>query len=386
MVSFFNPALGLIASITCIRSQSLADKTTRIAGFDFARGLAVLAMVLVNFEVVMRAKENGAVWLQWIVSLFEGRAAATFVVLAGVGISLMTHKKPELSDQITLRISRNRLLKRAVFLFVIGLAYTPLWPADILHYYGVYIAIGSLLLTCPGRWLWTFAAASAALFVVLLFTLDYEAGWNWNTLTYAKFWTPIGITRNTLFNGFHPVIPWVSFLIAGMWLGRLDLSSRAVRKSIQTWCIPIVVIAEITSRAMAWLLLADPNLDTETADSIISLIGTAPMPPMPQYLLSAGATAFIVIAISISWTEKSPDSLAARLIISTGQLALTMYVAHVVVGMGILESIGLLSNQTLEFAVISALIFCAVGMLYSYLWTRRFKRGPLEWMMRRICG
>ena len=364
----------------------MADKTTRIAGFDFARGLAVLAMVVVNFEVVMGAKENGAAWLQWIVGLFEGRAAATFVVLAGVGISLMANKKPELSDLTTLRMSRNRLVKRALFLFVIGLAYTPFWPADILHYYGVYIAIGSLLLTCPGKWLWTLVAASAALFVILLFALDYEAGWNWNTLDYAGFWTLTGITRNTFFNGFHPVIPWVSFLIAGMWLGRLKLSSPAVRKSILTWCIPIVVIIEITSRVMTWLLLADPNMDAKTAEEIIALAGTAPMPPMPQYLLSAGATAFIVIAISISWTEKFPRSLPSRLIISTGQLALTLYVAHVVVGMGILESIGLLSNQTLEFAVGSALIFCATGILYSYFWTRRFKRGPLEWIMRRVCG
>ena len=62
----------------------------RVVGFDIARALAVFGMVAVNFKVVMGAGSAGPDWLVGVVGLLEGRAAATFVVLAGVGISLMS--------------------------------------------------------------------------------------------------------------------------------------------------------------------------------------------------------------------------------------------------------------------------------------------------------
>ena len=49
-------------------------------------------MVIVNFKIVMGAEQNGPGWLVALVGLLDGRAAATFVVLAGAGLSLMSHK------------------------------------------------------------------------------------------------------------------------------------------------------------------------------------------------------------------------------------------------------------------------------------------------------
>jgi uncharacterized membrane protein YeiB len=60
------------------------------------------------------------------------------------------------------------------------------------------------------------------------------------------------------------------------------------------------------------------------------------------------------------------------------------YVAHVIIGMGVLEALGLLENQPLSFAVGSAIIFCVVAVLFSVLWMKRFNRGPLEWVMRQV--
>ena len=58
----------------------------RILGYDIARALAIIGMVIVNFKIVMGADEHGPHWLLSFASLFEGRAAATFVVLAGVHV------------------------------------------------------------------------------------------------------------------------------------------------------------------------------------------------------------------------------------------------------------------------------------------------------------
>ena len=72
-------------------TKALAVKR-RIIGYDLARALAVFGMVVVNFKIVKGAEDNGPAWLVSLVGLLSGRAAATFVVLAGIGISLLTQK------------------------------------------------------------------------------------------------------------------------------------------------------------------------------------------------------------------------------------------------------------------------------------------------------
>lgn len=85
-------------------------------------------------------------------------------------------------------------------------------------------------------------------------------------------------------------------------------------------------------------------------------------------------------------TEKHPDVNWTRPFIATGQLALTLYIAHLIVGKGILEGLGLLENQTFPFAIGSAVIFCICAVMFSHFWKKRFERGPLEWGIRRITG
>ncbi len=65
--------------------------------------------------------------------------------------------------------------------------------------------------------------------MLLLFTLNYEAGWDWGTPTYDCFWTLKGTARHLFFNGFHPVVPWLGFLFVGMVLGRPDVTDAHVR-------------------------------------------------------------------------------------------------------------------------------------------------------------
>jgi len=73
-------------------------------------------------------------------------------------------------------------------------------------------------------------------------------------------------------------------------------------------------------------------------------------------------------------------------LVPTGQLALTLYVAHVVLGMGSLEALGRLEHQSVGFGLTSAGAFCAIAVLFSVWWRGRFTRGPLEAVMRRVTG
>ena len=86
-----------------MESQLLAP-SSRILGFDIARALAIFGMVIVNFKIAMEAQTGTHFWLGFA-QLFEGRASALFVILAGVGISLK--QDGSLSGLVFLRIDGN---------------------------------------------------------------------------------------------------------------------------------------------------------------------------------------------------------------------------------------------------------------------------------------
>ncbi len=375
-------------STTTYKQSSDSPKvrsSPRQYGYDLARALAVIGMVIVNFKVVMGAETNGPDWLAWLVGLLDGRAAATFVVLAGVGMSLACRRALVEGDSHLLKSRLTALRKRAAFLFIFGLAYTPLWPADILHFYGFYILLGTFLIKSSDGKLLLSVSTIVMTFLLLLLFLDYEQGWNWKTLEYTDLWTMEGMLRHIFFNGFHPVFPWAAFLVAGIWLGRRNIEIEGVRKRLFLVGLAMTVLAESASHFLTeYMLVAYPFVNPV---DIQDIFGTAPLPPMPLYMISAGGTALMIISLSTWLTAKVPSSnFIMKSLIVTGQYALTFYIAHVVIGMGILEEIGRLENQDLPTSVLSALLFCLVGIALSLFWNKYFRRGPLEWVLRKISG
>ena len=355
----------------------------RILGYDLARALAVFGMVVVNYKVVMAGGGDAeADWLAGVAGLLDGRAAAMFVVLAGAGLVLFCQRS--LGDASRLAAARSTLLRRAAFLLVVGLLYTPLWPGDILKFYGLYLPIGVAVVTVRDRWLGALAVSFALGFVVSLGFSDYETGWNWDTLAYERLWTPAGLSRHLFLNGFHPVVPWAGLLLVGMWLGRRDVRSPAVRRRLLVGGATLAGATEIASRLLVSYFSAHPG--AMTADEVIALFGTSPMPPMPLYLVAAAATAIAVIALCLELGARAGQHFAVRPLVATGQLALTLYVGHVVIGMGVLEACGRLEEQTLRFALACAAGFCVASVVFAASWRRRFDRGPLEWIMRRLAG
>lgn len=369
-----------MTSPTSTLSAADPQPQPRLLGLDFARALAVFGMVLVNFKIVMGASENGADWLVEYAAMFDGRASALFVVLAGVGMSLMSKRARENDDGELLSKNQSSLLRRALTLFVIGLLYTPIWPADILHFYGIYIAAGALLLSAANKHLWQMIWLLVLVYPIMLYNLDYDREWDWSTLTYEGFWTLGGQLRHLFFNGFHPVIPWLAFLLLGMRLGRMDLHSPAKHKSLVIWGLATALLTEFHSYFFVGIFtLAEPPVPEEIAQA---LFGTNPMPPMPIYMVAAGAWAVAVIGICLAIARKFADAIWLKPFVAVGQLALTLYVAHVVIGMGVLQAMGRLENQSLNFALTAVLVFCITAAVFSMLWLRKFKRGPLEVLLR----
>ena len=90
----------------------------RTPGYDVARAIAVLGMVMVDLRHELLVYDRGAAALLWLFDRVEGKAAALFVLLAGVGISLRTRRRHDDEDSWD---DRRPLAERALLLIGIGL-------------------------------------------------------------------------------------------------------------------------------------------------------------------------------------------------------------------------------------------------------------------------
>lgn len=354
----------------------------RIIGIDFARALAVFGMVIVNFKVAMNADHGTSIW-HVFAGLFEGRASALFVILAGIGIAFMTKKSISTGLAENINKSRRSLIKRALLLVMIGLAYTPIWEADILHFYGCYFLIAASLFTLNDKTLLAMSAAFVLAFPVLWMLFDYQQGWDWATLSYIDFWTLDGMLRHIIFNGFHPIFPWCGFLIFGIWLGRQDLSNTLVKRSLFKWSLGVLVATEVCFYLLR-LFAGDGTSVGMSVDEINFLLSTSIIPPLPQYMLSAGSSAILVLLACLKLTQAYPTCRLIDWLNKTGQLSLTLYVAHVVIGMGMLEALGLLYNQNIQLSLLASFLFCVASVMLSVFWLNRFNVGPLEWLFKKL--
>jgi len=152
-----------------------ANKGNRLEGLDLARYVAFVGMVVVNFKIAMKAEEGEGL-LNLLTTALEGRAAATFVVLAGVGLGLAGLKRLDQTISVT--------IKRAMFLLAIGLLNMTIFDADILHYYAFYFLFGGLLLPLGSRALFGGLVGLNIAFTIMILTLNYDAGWNWDSQSY----------------------------------------------------------------------------------------------------------------------------------------------------------------------------------------------------------
>lgn len=350
----------------------------RIIGLDVARAIAIIGMIMVNFKVVLG---NGRpVWLADWTSIIDGKFSAIFVVLAGVGIALMSKGKQSQEAQQAVRV---RILKRAAFLFVFGLLFYLIWPADILHYYGIYMLITAAVLYASPRLLLLLSTVLVFGYMVMLSAFDYQQAWNFKTFEYADFWTLNGFVRNLFFNGFHPVIPWVSFMLFGLWLGRQDLQDGFFVRKIFRLSGIMYLLIQLSSIGILQLF---SGLSVQELEAVKMLFGTSPMPPTPVYMFTGISFAVFVISGCILMSSRFIQSRWTQALASMGRMALTIYVFHVVIGIGIFEEQLTKGEEvmSLSFSLIYSLSFAVLCILVSDFWLRKFKSGPLEWLMRKI--
>jgi len=353
-------------------------KTQRIYGFDFARAFAILGMMFVNYKIVFTQEIVAHESLNQFLSVFEGRAAAVFLVLAGLGIGLMTRSGYLSSDPAVRRLHREMLLKRALFLLILGLAlyYFFDWSADILHYYGVYMVAVSLFIYLKTSTIVLAGLLTTATGTALQLLLDYTHRWDLSFTSYEGFWTVEGFISNTFFNGYHPFFPWFAFILFGLALSRMDFTQKQKVLFLTSRALIIAVLLEALSAGLIALMGG-----SETA---FYLFDTKPMNPTFLYIVTATAWAMFFIGGSVLLEGKVKTSRWFQFIVKGGQMALTHYVIHAVVVLGVMTVIDNLAYRDEVFVFFMTLFVFLSMLVFSNGWGLKFRKGPLELVMRRM--
>ena len=354
----------------------------RIVGFDLARAYAIFGMFIVNFNFCF-----GSIWATIepqgrFLNLFVGNSTAIFIILAGMGVSLMTNKN-EINNEDKKKL-KSIVLKRSWFLFALGLLLYSWWPGDILHFYGGYMHIAAFLLFVPKRYyLWT-AIIAIIIFHFLLLIIPIETGWDFNTYEYVDFWTLIGFLRNTLYNGWNSIFPWVAYFMLGMWLGRLNWQNKVIKKNV----FLIGLLFFITFQILR--LFAKNNF---FHDNLTQYILSEYFPPYLPFMVITASFALIIISFCMVIGDKFSNNRIVNYLSLTGKMTLTHYVIHLTLGMIILAQLtgksytGYLKNDSPTpplYIFLFAILFFVFSVIFSTIWSKRFKNGPIETIMRKI--
>jgi len=313
----------------------------------------------------------------------DGRAAALFVFLAGVGVSLLTRRSRESGEAAAIRSDRWLLWRRALFLFVVGLAFRQFWEFDILHFYGVYLFAAAFMIVAPSRLLLGLAALLGLVFPILYYVLPARFG--------IPFWgtnqglAPGDLAIDIFFQGYHPFAPWFGFLALGMVVGRLDLGDARLRRRLLVGGLLSVLVAEALAQALlglGGLKLAFSFAPMATVELAADSFGTDPYPPMPLYVAAGAGWALAMTMICLAAAGRWGTRAWLTPLIHAGQLALSVYVFHGTVGAWAPGWLGYEEPLSLGWVLAYCVIFYAATVMLATLWRRRFARGPLESAMR----
>ncbi len=343
----------------------------RDTAVDAARAMAILGMFVIHAVLVLATeypKTGVEAAVMWLV---DGRAAATFVTLAGFGVATLWRKLPDTDRDTVLR-------KRALVLWTAGVLNLIIWPGDILRLYGIALALSPVLLKWSARARIGAALALVGVYPLLMLAVDWTTHWDLTTITYVGTWTLDGFFRNVLYDGFRPVVPWLAFYLAGTVMAEWPLQHARVQRAMIGWGAVITSASVAISYGLdRWLQSAAPTLDALTREG---LVGTTSLPPLPLSIASEIGTTALLLGSAYALVPRL-GSLPREVLSATGRRALTWYIWHVVVLVGAAAS-GALHRLSAAQAIGVGVLLFGFAAGWSY-WFRQ-QPGTLERWMRRV--
>ena len=352
------------------------DLTSRRPGPDVVRAVALIGVVVMNYHgyLILRGGPRGGGWAHDLFDPWSGplstRFAATFVLVAGVGVTLLT--RSAIGDEERTRTLRWRLAKRGLLLYFVGLYFEEIWNGAILPYYGAMFLLAAWLFTLRIRWLVAIGLLAAlAGWAVRWWLFERELdGHSTRWLTSPPRLSLHGLVYDVFVNGTHPLLPWLAFFCAGIVLGRLLDTS---------WWRPAAIGGGFTLFTIANLVNASAS-----GKRVLVLTSTDPFDRGLVYVMSALGTALIAFA-AIAWlADRFTQAALVDVLRRAGQMSLTLYLAHALVFNLVVDWLGWIRPTGLDTALLFSAGFWIAGIAVAVAWQRRFGRGPAEALYRRL--
>ncbi|GAB2599262.1 hypothetical protein GCM10009696_00810 [Kocuria himachalensis] len=332
---------------------------------------------------------------QWTV--FAGRSAALFALLAGVGLAFSTGGRTRHTGR-AMTADRVGVVVRALLIAGLGLAINEILPGttleevpavNILVYYGVFfvLAIPFLSLSAGALFAWAgfFLVAGPVLMHLLREVLPVIERYNPTVLDLVG--NPGASAGQLLLTGTFPALPYLAYLLAGVAIGRLDLADL----QIQVALLASGVMLALTGWLTYWVLILQaggydqllartPGLNEELIDEIIAFgpdptlptttwwwLGIAgPYTNTPPALLLGLGSAMAVLGCCLLLARATTRWLLP--LSAMGSMTLTVYSAHL---LGLSAEVHY--DQPRWF-----LIHVGAALVFTLLWHQAFGQGPLE--------
>jgi uncharacterized membrane protein YeiB len=365
----------------------------RLVGVDLARALAVFGMYVVHIGPPLSATDGVAGWVRYMA---DGHSSVLFATLAGFSLMLLAGRR-EPKTGLAGRQAKARIAIRAVVLLALGTVMAMEYGGVIiLGFYGVYFLLALPLVRLRARTLAIIAAALALVTPQLAFALNSlltePIQQSINAYDPLHRLSDVGVL-DLLFTGFYPTITWIPFVIAGMALARLDLSATAVQ-----WRVAALGSALTLAAYGMSLLLAGKDALRSTAEDGPSSGGSGAMPldsgpfePQASTLLTAGphsGTTFdiigsvgvailVIVGATVAMDRLPRLRRLAQPVIAVGTMSLTAYVGHFVAQSVLSIPTGKSSQQSWG----QLLMFVLGVIVFAAIWSRFFRRGPLEYLL-----
>jgi uncharacterized membrane protein len=319
-----------------LRSDLPAPGAGRIVGVDAARAVALVGMFATH---ILPLRAGGVPTPVGLIA--DGRSSALFALVAGVGVALSTGGPRRPADARAHLAAAAALVARGLLLGLLGLWLASLDPpvAVILAYYGLLFLVATPLLRLSATVLAVGAAVACVLAPVmsLLLRSGLPAGPGDQPGLNAVA-EPGALLETLALTGYYPVLPWTTYLLAGMAVGRLDLRSTRVAVGLLAGGAALALLAVGTSAlllgpgggaaAIGRSALMQPRYGTTPTGTWWWLAVDTPHSGAPLDLAHTTGTAFAVLGAMLLLARWSRPAVLVPA--ALGAVPLTLYTLHVI--------------------------------------------------------
>ncbi|MCW2131484.1 heparan-alpha-glucosaminide N-acetyltransferase domain-containing protein [Arthrobacter sp. VKM Ac-2550] len=364
----------------------------RLIGIDAARGLALVGLMAIHLfpsedEVTQEPT------LAW--NLFSGDSAALFALLAGMGLALSSGgSAPHRGKRMT--GDRIGLAARAVVIGSIGLVISAILPWDppaygILVYYAVFFLMTIPFLHLRPLMLFLSAAAFSIIAPILHQllgpVLPESSAWNHTVVNLVT--EPLGTASELLLTGSYPALAYMTYLLVGLGLGRLNLRSIRVQGLITGTGAALAVLANLASSLLLKVaggyeaLLATPGMTSSDLERALTfgpdeisdpsawwLAIATPHTNTPLAIAASLGMGLLVTGVFLLIAPKAGQWL--KPLAAMGAMTLTLYSAHL---------IALAPELHYDEPALWFVLHLITAAGFAWVWHRKFGQGPLERMV-----